>query len=219
MKFLVIECCGFTRLGIYSFLLENEGNQIIACENISLAMQEIQSFQPNIIFINATSYCQHSEFSSELKEFIECVCNVKMYCYLDVQYPVTDTPTSITRNVYILNKKLVTRLLKDMVLHSELYMTNETSYSNSSIFSDQEILVMNYWMSEMPNYRIARILKISGRTVYVHKRHLTQKVKVRNRLEFCFVYNFIKYLFWPIDQRSRPPLSRQEKEEILALHR
>jgi DNA-binding NarL/FixJ family response regulator len=219
MNLLVIESCGFTRLGIYSLLMKNESIHITDCESISQAMQEILDIQPDIILLNTTQYCYHSEFSCELREFIERVKNIKMYCYGDAQYPVAETPISVTRDIYILNKQLLTHLLKNIVLHPDLYLSTKTPCISRSIFSDQEILVMNYWMSEMPNYRIARKLEISSRTVYVHKRHLAQKIKVRNRLEFCFIYNFIRYLFWPIDPISRAPLSRQAKEEILTLYK
>jgi DNA-binding NarL/FixJ family response regulator len=219
MNLLVIESCGFTRLGIYSLLMKNESIHITDCESISQAMQEILDIQPDIILLNTTQYCYHSEFSCELREFIERVKNIKMYCYGDAQYPVAETPISVTRDIYILNKQLLTHLLKNIVLHPDLYLSTKTPCISRSIFSDQEILVMNYWMSEMTNYRIARKLEISSRTVYVHKRHLAQKIKVRNRLEFCFIYNFIRYLFWPIDPISRAPLSRQAKEEILTLYK
>lgn len=219
MNLLVIESCGFTRLGIYSFLKGNESINMLDCNNISQAVQKIPTFQPDIILINTTNFCHHSEFSPQLKQFIDIVQNVKMYCYVDAQYPATDAPISVTRDVHILNKLLVTSLLKNINLNPKNYFPPSVPCSNRSIFSDQEILVMNYWMSEMPNYRIARKLEISSRTVYVHKRHLAQKIKVRNRLEFCFIYNFIKYFFWPIDQISRAPLSRQVKEEILTLYR
>lgn len=43
-----------------------------------------------------------------------------------------------------------------------------------SLFSLQELMVMEYWMKEMPTYRIARKLQISSHTVYVHKR-ISQK--------------------------------------------
>src|SRR5471030_24756 len=219
MNLLVIESCGFTRLGIYSFLLENESINILDCDSITQAIKEIPTFQPDLVLINATTYCHHSEFSEQLKQFIELVQSAKMYCYIDAQYPVSDTPISVTRDVYILNKQLVTRLLKSIASQTESYLSPSLHNNGRSIFSDQEILVMNYWMSEMPNYRIARKLEISSRTVYVHKRHLAQKIKVRNRLEFCFIYNFIRYLFWPIDPISRAPLSRQAKEEILTLYK
>ncbi|MGC6386482.1 response regulator transcription factor [Ewingella sp. S1.OA.A_B6] len=219
MNLLVIECCSFTRLGICSFLRENEKIHIVDCESISQAMQKIPNFRPTLIIVNATNYCKNSELSTELKEFIAQVHNVKVYCYLDAKYPVTDIPIPVTHDFHILNKYLIISLLQEIVSHSERYSSTNISRINRSIFSDQEILVMNYWMSEMPNHRIARKLDISSRTVYVYKRNLTQKIKVRNRLEFCFIYNFIKYIFWPIDQASNAPLSRQEKEDILTLYR
>jgi len=52
-------------------------------------------------------------------------------------------------------------------------------------------------MAEMPNYRIARKLQISSHTVYVHRRHITEKINTRNRLEFYSLYNVLLYFYPP----------------------
>jgi len=219
MKVLIVEACSFTRLGIFSFLRESKCIEIVDCVNSNEATLLAPVFEPDLILINITRFCNSSQFSPELKKFIDVMEGVPMYCYIDAQYPVTLVPIAVTRNVSILNKQLMTTLLKEIAQESQsscsVYMPN---YSRP-IFSDQEILVMDYWMSEMPNHRIARKLDISSRTVYVHKRHLAQKIKARNRLEFCFIYNFIKYLFWPINEAVPAPLSRQTKEDIMTLHK
>jgi len=215
MKVLIIEPCSFTRLGIYSFLLDNKQIEILDFVSMAEAMPHMATFNPDLVLINITQLCQNSKFSAEIKECLDLLQDTAMFCYLDTQYPVTPHPVHITNDVYILNKQLVTILLRTIAEGSAYY----PPYNSRSIFSEQEILVMNYWMSEMPNHKIARKLEISNRTVYVHKRHLAQKIKVRNRLEFCYVYNFIKYLFWPINESSRAPISRQIKEEILTLYK
>lgn len=215
MKILIIESCGFTRLGIYSFLVNNLQLEISDFDDITKATPHISKFSPDLVLINITKFCQSSQYSAEIKDFLALVPNAIMFCYIDTQYPITINPVHITRDVYIFNKQLLTSLLKAIAGETTFY----PPYSSRCIFSEQELLVMNYWMSEMPNHKIARKLDISNRTVYVHKRHLAQKIKVRNRLEFCFVYNFIKYLFWPINESSRIPISRQIKEEFLALYK
>lgn len=58
-------------------------------------------------------------------------------------------------------------------------------------------------MAEMPNYRIAKKLQISSHTVYVHKRHITEKINARNRLEFYSLYNVLRYFYRPARQRIR----------------
>jgi len=215
MKILIIEPCGFTRLGIHSFLFNNNQIEILDFVSIADAIPHMTQFNPELVLINITQLCQNSKFSTEIKTFLDLLQDTAMFCYLDSQYPVTNHPVHITNDVYILNKQLVTTLLKTIAEGSTYY----PPYNTRCIFSEQEILVMNYWMSEMPNHKIARKLEISNRTVYVHKRHLAQKIKVRNRLEFCFVYNFIKYLFWPVNESARAPISRQIKDEILTLYK
>ncbi|MEI9600439.1 hypothetical protein V5030_14655 [Moellerella wisconsensis] len=36
---------------------------------------------------------------------------------------------------------------------------------------------------------------MSNSTVYSHKRHITAKVFVKNRIELFFIYNIFKYLY------------------------
>ncbi|PKE30390.1 helix-turn-helix transcriptional regulator [Rahnella sp. AA] len=219
MKISIIEPCGFTRLGIFSYLVENNNLDIIDSVNISQALKTIPEFKPDIILVNMTTYCHNVELCEELKTFFEFRHTARIYCYIDANYPDSDTPLSITREVSILNKQSLTYLLQRIASDPEVFMPVNSFGIPKTLFSDQEILVMSYWMSEMPNYRIARKLNISSRTVYVHKRHLAQKIKVRNRLEFCFIYNFIKYLFWPIDDISVSPISRQIKDDLQIIYK
>ncbi|KQN56396.1 MULTISPECIES: LuxR C-terminal-related transcriptional regulator [unclassified Rahnella] len=219
MKLSVIEPCGFTRLGVFSYLIENNDLDIIDSVNISQALKSFNEFQPDLILVNMTQYCHSAELSEELKAFFEFRHGARIYCYIDANYPECDDPIPITRDVFILNKQSLTTLLKQIASDPDAYVQGNNVGLPRMLFSDQEILVMNYWMSEMPNYRIARKLNISSRTVYVHKRHLAQKIKVRNRLEFCFIYNLIKYLFWPIDDISASPISRQIKDDLLMIYK
>ncbi|WP_244370331.1 LuxR C-terminal-related transcriptional regulator [Rahnella sp. ChDrAdgB13] len=219
MKLSIIEPCGFTRLGIFSYLVENNNLDIIDTVNISQALNSLTEFQPDVILVNMTQHCHNAELSLELKAFFEFRHTARIYCYIDANYPDSDAPIAITREVFVLNKQSLTQLLQDIAADPESFMPENNFGIPRTLFSDQEILVMGYWMSEMPNYRIARKLNISSRTVYVHKRHLAQKIKVRNRLEFCFIYNLIKYLFWPIDDISATPISRQIKDDLLMIYK
>ncbi|CAM3600834.1 LuxR C-terminal-related transcriptional regulator [Rahnella victoriana] len=219
MKLCIIEPCGFTRLGMFSYLVENDSIDLIDTVNISQSLNIIPEFQPDIILVNMTTHCHNAELSEELKAFFEFRHNARIYCYIDANYPDCDTPISVTREVFILNKQSLTALLQEIALDPESFTPINNFSIPKTVFSDQEILVMCYWMSEMPNYRIARKLNISSRTVYVHKRHLAQKIKVRNRLEFCFIYNLIKYMFWPIDDISATPISRQIKDDLQQIYK
>ncbi|MFD3238208.1 LuxR C-terminal-related transcriptional regulator [Rahnella perminowiae] len=219
MKVCIIEPCGFTRLGIFSYLVENNSLDIIDTVNISHSLNLIPEFEPDIILVNMTINCHTAELSEELKTFFEFRHSARIYCYVDAHYPNTETPIAVTREVSILNKQSLTVLLQQIAEDPEAFMPINNIGLPKTLLSDQEILVMSYWMSEMPNYRIARKLNISSRTVYVHKRHLAQKIRVRNRLEFCFIYNLIKYLFWPIDDISATPISRQIKDDLQMIYK
>lgn len=44
MKISIIEPCGFTRLGIFSYLAENNNLQIMDAVNVSQALESIPEF-------------------------------------------------------------------------------------------------------------------------------------------------------------------------------
>lgn len=217
MKLLIIEPCTFTRLGIYAFLTADQNIAIHDFDSIENALSSIEEFKPDIAFVNVSQYCHIADVDPSLRELLELRHSCTIFCYMDSSYPESTAPILVSDNFFILNKHAVTPVLKDIIRSPASVFLEHQSTMPSSALTDQETLVMNYWMAEMPNYRIAKKLNISSRTVYVHKRHITQKMKVHNRLEFCFVYNLIKYLYWPINRKATLPLSRQTKSDILSL--
>lgn len=219
MKILIIEPCGFMRLGMLSVLADHKDINVTGVENIEEGLIQAEKIKPNIILVNMTSHCHCTETDSVVSNFLRLRVTSKIYCYLDANYPDHDEPIMIAENFLILRKHQVNTILNKIISHT-LSKTPATLCTQPfSIFSDQEVLVIGDWMAEMPNYRIARKLNISDRTVYVHKRHITQKIKVRNRLEFCFVYNLIKYFHWPMNPLALRPLSRKIKADIMTLMR
>jgi hypothetical protein len=61
MKLSIIEPCGFTRLGIYSYLIENNNLDIIDSVNIPKSLKSLHEFQPDVILVNMTQYCHSAE--------------------------------------------------------------------------------------------------------------------------------------------------------------
>lgn len=219
MKILIIEPCIFMRLGMRTLLDENADAEILDVKNLTEGVLYGGEFQPNIIFVNITNQCCSNHINSQMIHLLQWRKNCRIYCYFDAQYPESEMPIMIVENTFIVNKHKIDSILSPLrgaIPDSMPYRICTQPYS---IFSDQEVLVMNDWMAEIPNYKIARKLNISDRTVYVHKRHITKKIKVKNRLEFCFIYKLIKYLYWPINHEAQRPLSRQTKSDLITLLR
>ncbi|NMP26986.1 response regulator transcription factor [Rahnella sp. SAP-1] len=219
MKILIVEPCGFMRLGMFSLLIDHPQIDVMDVEDLAQSIDLASDFNPDIIFVNMTSHCHYTDVDPVINSFLNLRHTSTIYCYLDTSYPESDEPVMVADNFFIFKKQNISSILQQAIDLSGTPLPVKYSPVPFSLFSDQEILVMNYWMAEMPNYRIARKLNISDRTVYVHKRHITQKIKVRNRLEFCFIYNLIKYFYWPINPLAIRPLSRQTKSDILTLIR
>ncbi|AHM74616.1 LuxR C-terminal-related transcriptional regulator [Yersinia hibernica] len=194
MKILIIDECFYTRSGVNTYLNNSASLNLMDVPTVEQATLAIHDFNPEIIIVNLTQYCRFGGHCPLLAQFISCCGQAKVYIYLDASYPFSENPIPLTDSVSILAKKYLPELLQNLS-----NVPQEASQSaqpcSSSLFSPQEHKVMCYWMTEMPNYRIARKLNISDSTVYSHKRHITEKIKVRNRLELCFIYNVFKYLY------------------------
>ncbi len=219
MKILIVEPCSFMRLGMLLTLTKSHYIEVIDVNCLEQALVEAPEFKPDIILANMTCHCHCGQINSNINNFLKLRSCSKVYGYLDANYPDSDEPITLAENFLITKKHRVKSLLLRLIAMASSGESLQICTQPYSIYSDQEILVMNDWMAETPNYRIAKKLNISDRTVYVHKRHITQKIKVRNRLEFCFIYNLIKYFYWPINPSAQRPLSRQTKADIISLTR
>ncbi|CNH18821.1 LuxR C-terminal-related transcriptional regulator [Yersinia pekkanenii] len=194
MKILIIDECFYTRSGVNSYLTNDSSLNLMDVSSVSQATVAIYDFDPEIIIVNLTQYCRYGGHCPLLEQFLSCCSRAQVYIYLDASYPFSEFPIPLTNSVSILAKRRLPELLQKLSDLSE-YPHKLPLPCPASLFSPQEHKVMCYWMMEMPNYRIARKLNISDSTVYSHKRHITEKIKVRNRLELCFIYNVFKYLY------------------------
>ncbi|MER2471779.1 LuxR C-terminal-related transcriptional regulator [Photorhabdus laumondii] len=200
MKILIVEECYYTRSGIREFLKKNdnvEDLEIVDSPSINEAINIVTHFTPDIVLANLTHYCHHASYCSDLQKFITLIDNTRIYIYLNSAYPYCDNYITLKDNAVILAKRNLTYLLNKIskTTLQEIQRHRAKIDQHCSIFSPQEHKVIDYWMKEIPNYQISQKLKVSNSTVYSHKRHITEKINVRNRIELCFIYNVFKYLY------------------------
>lgn len=191
MKLLVVDECGYTRLGITSYFADTAFNSIECSTDLTSAIHLLAGFEPTHILLNLTNVCRHTNDDGALAAFINASQHAMLFIYLDMPYPYGDAPMRFANNAFLFNKSVLSAALRTLRDAPMLSMDS----SSPALFSPQELTVMDLWMAEMPNYRIARKLKISSHTVYVHKRHITEKINVRNRLEFYSLYKILRYFY------------------------
>ncbi|OAT46005.1 putative LuxR family regulatory protein [Proteus hauseri ATCC 700826] len=198
MKVLIIDRCYFTRNGIRHFLSQKSSkHDIIDTASIEIANSYITDSMPDIIFINLTKYCRETSHCEQLQYFFLSTKQCRLYLYIDANYPDKERPIALTNNCFILPKRILSWVLDKTLLLTSRNQVVFPTYKHSlcSIFSMQEQKIINYWMNELPNHQIAKKLKISNSTVYSHKRHITEKINVKNRIELFFIYNILKYIY------------------------
>ncbi|HEI8865390.1 TPA: LuxR family transcriptional regulator [Serratia odorifera] len=193
MKLLVVDECGYTCLGIAGYFTPNAFSSIKCASGLASALPLLASFKPTHILLNLTNACRHNLVDAQLQRFIDDSYYATLFIYLDTPYPYSDNPIRIADNAFLFSKSILSTALRTLRDEPVIPQENRTH----SLFSPQELIVMRFWMAEMPNYRIARKLQISSHTVYVHKRHITEKIHVRNRLEFYSLYNVLRYFYPP----------------------
>ncbi|BEN10695.1 helix-turn-helix transcriptional regulator [Serratia marcescens] len=204
MKLLVVDECCFTRVGIASYFADSGITTIKCCHSIEYATPLLASFQPSHILVNLSNQCRYNEADAQLLAFMEASQSALLFIYLDTPYPYSEAPMRIADNAFLFNKSILPLTLRTL-RENPLALADDGE--ERSLFSPQELTVMKYWMAEMPNYRIAKKLQISSHTVYVHKRHITEKINARNRLEFYSLYNVLRYFYPPSAPTNSTPLA------------
>jgi len=200
MKLLVVDNCYYTRRGITSYFSDNNSVSIKECDHIEQAITQLKNYSPTHILVDLTEYCSYRENDQLLRDFIAASRGCRCYIYIKAAYPYHHKPIRINGNVYLLNKSILSSTLESLQSIENSQLGVASSYS---LFTPQELIVMKYWMAEVPNYRIAKKLQISDHTVYVHKRHINEKISVNNRLEFYTLYNILRS-FYPLGLMKNP---------------
>ncbi|MER5136816.1 MULTISPECIES: LuxR C-terminal-related transcriptional regulator [Providencia] len=197
MRILIIDECYYTRIGITEYLSSNKKLEFISVGCIDEAIHCINNSKPNIILVNLTYYCHHSNYCLTLKKLLSTSNEIRFYIYINAPYPISDKPLLLKDNYFIMSKKIIIPTLDKVIndveqIEKTIRLTNN---SNSSIFTLKEQCIINSWMNETPNHIISKKLGISNSTVYSQKRHIVTKVYVKNRIELFFIYNIFKYLY------------------------
>ncbi|MDX7986011.1 helix-turn-helix transcriptional regulator [Xenorhabdus sp. 12] len=196
MKILIIDECHYTRLGIIEFLKVNTDILSTGAGSICDAINIVPTFSPDIILVNLTNYGYCCEYNNQMELFISLANQARIYMYINKPYPLGENHIQLTNKDFILSKQYLTTLLgrlKKMASYDiQHYFSNFNEYS--SILSPQESKVIYYWMLEIENHKIAKILKISNSTVYSHKRNIIEKMNISNKIELVFIYNIFKYV-------------------------
>lgn len=204
MNVLIVDKCLYTRIGISCFFSEAPAINIHHVNSVIDASEQNDMPDPDVILVNLTDYCRINGQDSTLLHFFTQFSSAKIFIYIDTEYPNSARPVILDSHVYIINKQNLIPLLatlSDLHLKPNLQKTLQQYFGDYPVLTERESSIIQYWMEEMPNYKIARRLNICSRTVYVHKQHITEKMHVRNRLEFCYLYNVIKYVIFPAPAR------------------
>lgn len=190
MRLLVVDECCYTRLGVAAYVAAATSNvSVTCCASIEQAMPLLQNDPPNLVLVNMTAYCRNHAGDTLLPAFIAACQPLALYMYIDAPYPTGEQPLQIAGHTFLFRKAILANVLQDLPHAHWPWST--------PIFSAQEQAVMKYWMAQWSTHQIARKLHISPPTVYVHKRHITEKIHTRNRLEFYALYNLLRYYYPP----------------------
>lgn len=197
MRILIVDSCAYTFLGTSSFLADYPHITLQQAASPEQALQMLRGAFFDVVLVNLTHHCRCSGPFPSLADFFLLCGPARVYIYLDAPYPTSTDPIPLSGRVALMNKHGLTALLP--MLTAPCQPGGFITYTNNGyLFTRQELAVIVLWIDhQKTNHQIAQQLGICGRTVYVHKRHATQKLAVRNRLEFCSLYPMLKYVIFP----------------------
>ena len=149
MRILIIDECYYTRIGITEYLSSNKKLEFISVGYIDEAIHCINNSKPNIILVNLTYYCHHSNYCLTLKKLLSTSNEIRFYIYINAPYPISDKPLLLKDNYFIMSKKIIIPTLDKVINDAEqiektIRLTNN---SNSSIFTLKEQCIINSWMN------------------------------------------------------------------------
>ncbi|AOP43320.2 LuxR C-terminal-related transcriptional regulator [Edwardsiella piscicida] len=199
MELLVLEPCRYTRLGISLFIQNEKNINVNYVSTLDALIAGGMEKNPDIIFANLTPYCKHDPLNLPPQAFFRYPQRATCFIYTQAHYPYTQPPLYLQRNIYLINKKMTPTLLRLLCCHAPRQTPPahllEQRYGAWPLLTTREIMVMHDWMQQTPNHRIAQRLRLSPRTVYAYKRRLVEKIRVKNRIELCYLYNLIRHIY------------------------
>lgn len=200
MELLVIEPCRYTQMGIDLFIKDEENININYVDDITKINDDHATAQTDFIFANLSLYCQHHAISSDLQTFLHRPRRAISFIYTEAHYPYTKQPLYLQNGIYLINKKMTLTLLHLIGCQppqSSLTPSDQIAqiYGAWPLLTPREITVLHDWMQQIANHRIAQRLRLSPRTIYAHKRRIIEKMRVRNRIELCYLYNLLRHLY------------------------
>lgn len=91
MRILIIDECYYTRIGITEYLSSNKKLEFISVGCIDEAIHCINNSKPNIILVNLTYYCHHSNYCLTLKKLLSTSNEIRFYIYINalIQYLIS----------------------------------------------------------------------------------------------------------------------------------
>lgn len=199
MELLVIDPCRYTRLGIGLFIKNEQHININYISSISDLISNQLEKSADIILANLSPYCRYDIPAPELQAFLRQPQRAPCFIYTHAYYPYALSPLYLQHGTYLINKKMTPALLQQLSYHAQRQMSPahlvEHIYGSLPLLTPREIMVMHDWMRQIPNHRIALRMQLSPRTVYAHKRRLVEKIRVKNRIELCYLYHLLRHIY------------------------
>ncbi|MGY0155624.1 LuxR C-terminal-related transcriptional regulator [Edwardsiella tarda] len=200
MELLVIEPCRYTQMGIDLFIKDEENININYVDDIIEMNDDHATAQIDFIFANLSLYCQHQAINRDLQTFLHRTRRAICFIYTEAHYPYTKQPLYLQNGIYLINKKMTPALLHligRLPPHSSLTPSDQVAqiYADWPLLTPREISVLHDWMQQIATHRIAQRLRLSPRTIYAHKRRIIEKMRVRNRIELCYLYHLLRHLY------------------------
>ncbi|WP_312951975.1 LuxR C-terminal-related transcriptional regulator [Superficieibacter sp.] len=183
-KILIIDRCQFSRHGLETWLARSDyftsPVMVTSLNSLFLAKEHIEHWQPSLVIADFSGF-QDDPTQANLIAAIFAACGQRSQVIL-LQYRPMRNYTHHEAVLVTLSKKTQLQHITNMIenaLNSRPWLNY--THTISPLLTRQEEKVLSLWLEGMSNPLIARMLSISGKTVYTYKRNIRLKLRMDNR--------------------------------------
>lgn len=177
-KILIIDRCGFSRLGLESWLTQGHGSSVFLVTGLSsllLAKTYIENWLPHLVIADVSAFRRDTQ-QAHLIDPLIATAGARSRLMLLEEGEVREpgcTTCSKSQSLDALGVAITSALYRAPSIPPVRVA--------APLLTRQEEKVLSLWMEGASNQRIAGEMNIHGKTVYTYKRNIRLKLRVENR--------------------------------------
>ena len=185
MSTIIMDLCGYTRLGLTGYLASRgvKKRDIDNVESVEALTEVCATRHPSVVFINEDCFIHDVQSSLHIKQIINQHPRTLFIVFMAIANIHFDEYLMVRSNLLISSKSIKPETLDSILgnyLKKEKSDVKQTNMSTLSL-SRTESSMLKMWMSGQGTIQISDQMNIKAKTVSSHKGNIKKKIKTHNK--------------------------------------